>query len=101
MRLQDKVAIVTGGASGIGRAICELFAEEGARVVVADIDAEGGRKTERRINVTQGDATFAQTDVSREADVESTVRAAADAYGVRSFSPPLLDDCANVRMRTS
>ena len=45
MRLEGKNVIITGGASGIGRAICEVFAEEGARLTIADIDVEGGEQT--------------------------------------------------------
>ncbi len=81
MRLQDKAAIVTGGASGIGRAICELFAQEGAKVVVADIDVEGGQETVRLIDSSGGEAVFVKTDVSREGDVEAMVQAAVEAYG--------------------
>ena len=80
MRLRHKVAIVTGGASGIGRAICELFAEEGARVLVADIDEGGGRETVRRIAAGDGEATFSRTDISREAEVETMVESAVAAY---------------------
>ncbi len=81
MRLQGKTAIVTGGASGIGRAICELFAEHGARVAIADIDTDGGEETQRRITAAGGDAVFIRTDVSDEADVERMVAAAVAAYG--------------------
>lgn len=81
MRLRDKRAIVTGGAAGIGRAICELFAAEGARVAIADIDAAGGEETLARIRAAGGEALFATTDVSKESDVERMVKAAADAYG--------------------
>ncbi len=81
MRLQNKAAIVTGGASGIGRAICELFAAEGARLTIADIDAEGGAQTLASVRAAGGDAQFVATDVSKESDVERMVAAAADAYG--------------------
>lgn len=81
MRLENKVAIVTGGASGIGRAICELFAEEGARVAVADVDAQGGQETVRHIKSAKGEAFFVRTDVSREAEVEKMVQATVSAYG--------------------
>ena len=85
MRLDGKVAIVTGGAAGIGRAICELFADEGARVVVADIDADGGAETARRINSARGaageSAIFVETDVSRESDVARLVDAAVAEFG--------------------
>ncbi len=81
MRLQDKAAIVTGGASGIGRAICALFAQEGAKVVIADIDADGGQETMRLIDSSDGEAVFVETDVSREADVEAMVQAAVEAFG--------------------
>ena len=91
MRLRDKVAIVTGGASGIGRAICELFAEEGARVVVADIDDEGGEETLRRIKSAKGEGVFVRTDVSREADVEGLVQAAMEAYSTINI---LVNDAA-------
>ena len=67
MRLKNKVAIVTGGASGIGRAICVVFAEEGARLAVADIDAKGGEETVKAITAAGGQALFIQTDFSNEA----------------------------------
>ena len=81
MRLNGKATIVTGGASGIGRAICEVFAEEGARLTIADIDVEGGEQTLSTIRAAGGEAQFVATDVSKEADVEAMVRAAVDAYG--------------------
>lgn len=81
MRLSGKVAIVTGGGSGIGRAVCELFAQEGASVVVADTDPEGGQETTARIKSAGGEAIFVSTDVSKEAQVEELVRTALDAYG--------------------
>ena len=81
MRLRNKAAIVTGGASGIGRAICELFAAEGARLTIADIDAEGGAQTLASVRAAGGEAQFVSTDVSKEADVERMVAAAADAHG--------------------
>ncbi len=82
MRLAGKVSIVTGGGSGIGRAVCELFAQEGASVVVADTDPEGGRETTARIKSAGGEAVFVPTDVSQEPQVEELVRTALDAYGV-------------------
>ena len=81
MRLSGKVAIVTGGGSGIGRAVCELFAQEGASVVVADTDPEGGQETVARIKSAGGEAVFVPTDVSEESQVEELVRTALDAYG--------------------
>lgn len=81
MRLAEKVAIVTGGANGIGRAICKLFAEEGARVVIADIDTEGGAESASEIKSAGGEALFVETDVSDEANVERMVDSAVSAYG--------------------
>lgn len=81
MRLENKVAIVTGGAAGIGRAICELFAQEGAKIVAADIDVAGGEETARRIEESQGESLFVRTDVSNEDDVQAMVEATKAAYG--------------------
>ena len=81
MRLEKKIAVITGGASGIGAAICELFAREGARVVVADIDADGGAQTVSSIESDGGDAIFVKTDVSQEDEVSDLVTATLDSYG--------------------
>ena len=78
--LAGRVALVTGGASGIGRAAAELFAEQGAAVVVADLSSNG-EETVAAISAAGGEATFVQADVSVEADVEAAVRAARSAYG--------------------
>ena len=91
MRLEDKVAIVTGGSSGIGRAICELFAEEGARVAIADIDVDGGQETLRRIQAAGGEATFLRTDVSVEPQVEELVNSTVRAFGTVNI---LVNDAA-------
>src|SRR5262245_4942829 len=80
-RLKGKVALITGGGSGIGRATCLLFAREGAKVVVADYVAEGGNETVRRIQATGGEATFVQADVSKSTDVSSMVTTTVNTYG--------------------
>jgi NAD(P)-dependent dehydrogenase (short-subunit alcohol dehydrogenase family) len=73
MKLSGKVAIVTGAASGIGRASAVLFADEGARVVVADVDAQRGEETVAAIAERGKEAVFAQVDVSKEMDVNQMV----------------------------
>lgn len=80
-RLANKVAIVTGGAHGIGRAIAELFAEEGAWVLVADVDRDAGEAVVRGISESGGRADFSLTDVTKQTDVERTVQIAADRSG--------------------
>ncbi len=81
MRLRDKVAIVTGGASGIGRVTASLFANEGARVAVVDLDAEGGQATVEQIESAGGEALFIAADVSSEADVRDAVAATVARFG--------------------
>jgi len=80
-RLKDKIAIVTGGANGIGKAISELFAEQGAWVLVSDIDDEAGDKTVRGICEKGGAAEFCHADVSLPADVARAVAVPAARYG--------------------
>jgi len=80
MRLKQKVAIVTGGASGIGRATAELFAKEGARVAVADYQADPGREVVQSIKASGGEAFFVQVDVSDRSQVQSMVDATVEAY---------------------
>ena len=81
MKLENKVAIITGAGSGIGQATAILFAQEGAKVVVADYAPEGGRATVEQIRQNGGEAIFFETDVSKAADVERMVQATIDAYG--------------------
>lgn len=80
-RLQGRTAIVTGGASGMGRAVAQLFAAEGARVVVADVAVEGGEETAALIGKDGGEAQFVATDVSDAPAVARMVSAALSAYG--------------------
>jgi 3-oxoacyl-[acyl-carrier protein] reductase len=79
MRLKDKVAIVTGAASGFGRGIAELFAAEGAKVVIADLNGDGARAVAAAL--PKGTAIATQTDVTQKLDVEEMVRAAVKAFG--------------------
>jgi 3-oxoacyl-[acyl-carrier protein] reductase len=79
MRLRDKVAIVTGGGSGFGRGIAELFAADGAKVVVADINGQAGRSFVEALGPRRAIATT--TDVTKRADVDAMVAAAVEAFG--------------------
>ncbi len=81
MRLENKVALITGAGSGIGRSTAELFAREGAKVIVADYNADGGQQTVRSIKENGGEAIFVQADVSKSIEAQAMVRAAIDAYG--------------------
>jgi len=81
MRLSEKVAVVTGASSGIGRASAILFAKEGAKVVVADINDEGGEETVSRIKGAGSDAIFVHTDVSRADEIRQLVKTTVDTFG--------------------
>jgi 3-oxoacyl-[acyl-carrier protein] reductase len=81
MRLADKVAVITGAGSGIGRASAYLFAKEGAKVVVADIDDAGGKETVAAVEANGGEAIFVHTDVSVASEVEHMVKATIDRFG--------------------
>jgi NAD(P)-dependent dehydrogenase (short-subunit alcohol dehydrogenase family) len=81
MRLQDKVAIITGAGSGMGRVAAQMFAVEGAKIVVAEYDEKAGAETTDLVRAAGGEATFVQTDVSSESDAAAMVAAAKDRYG--------------------
>ncbi|MBV8770898.1 MAG: SDR family oxidoreductase [Deltaproteobacteria bacterium] len=80
-RFEQKVALVTGGASGIGRAAAVAFAREGANVVVADVETAGGEETVRMVRAAGGTAFFVQADVSRANEVERMVSQGMQTYG--------------------
>ncbi len=81
MRLQDKVALITGSAGGMGQAAAELFAREGASIIVTDIAADAGEQTARNIREAGGKAIFVQANVANEDDVQHLVRESIDAFG--------------------
>jgi NAD(P)-dependent dehydrogenase (short-subunit alcohol dehydrogenase family) len=80
-KLSGKVALVTGAASGIGRAAAQLFAAEGAKVVAADWDESQGAQVAEGIRASGGEAAFARVDVSQPEDVQAMIRTAVERYG--------------------
>jgi glucose 1-dehydrogenase len=81
MRFKDRVCLVSGGGSGIGKATCLRFAGEGGRVAVLDINDDGGNGTAEEITRAGGEALFVKTDVSDSGQVQAAVRAAVDRWG--------------------
>jgi 3(or 17)beta-hydroxysteroid dehydrogenase len=81
MRLGGKVAIVTGGAHGMGESEAMIFAREGATVVVADVDEAAGRQVAAKIGADGGKARFTRLDVTSESDWQEAVRSTTGAYG--------------------
>ncbi len=79
--VEGKVALVTGGGSGIGRQACLVFSREGARVVVCDVALEGGEETVSQIEQAGGQATFIKADVAQTAAVEALVAKTVETYG--------------------
>ena len=81
MRLPDKVAVITGAANGIGRAMALRFAGEGASIVLADKDTTQGERTAEEIRRQGGQALFHACDVGREEDIRATLFAAQERFG--------------------
>ena len=95
VRLKGKIAIATGAGLGIGQATAKMFANEGARVVVADVNEESGRETVALIRAVGGDARFTRVDVSRVEDTVRMVAFALETYGRLD----ILVNCAGIYTR--
>lgn len=80
-KLKGRVAIISGGGSGIGKATAFLFAQEGARVVIVDIDDKNGEKVAQAIKAKSGEAVFIKTDVSKGVQVQALVKKVLEDYG--------------------
>jgi NAD(P)-dependent dehydrogenase (short-subunit alcohol dehydrogenase family) len=81
MRLQNKVALITGAGSGIGRESALLFAQEGARIVVVDVNDEAGEKVVAEVREAGGEAVYAHADVSKSTEAEGMIRTAEESFG--------------------
>ena len=81
MRLENKIAVITGGGDGIGQASAVLFAKEGASVVIADMDPTRGMKTVDMIKNQNGESMFVEVDISKEDSIKNMVKKVVDAYG--------------------
>jgi NAD(P)-dependent dehydrogenase (short-subunit alcohol dehydrogenase family) len=81
MRLKDKVALITGASSGIGRETALLFASEGASIVAVDIDDKNGEKTVHDVQAQGGEATYVHADVSKAADCENMIKITEGTFG--------------------
>lgn len=79
--LKDKVALITGGSSGIGRAVALAWAREGAKVVVSDVDRSGGEQTADQVRAAGGEAFFIAADVGKPEDCEALVQGAVEKFG--------------------
>ena len=80
-RVKNKVAIVTGGASGLGKSSALLLAREGAKIVVTDIDEEGGKQVVQQIKKDGGEATFIKQDVAKEDEWKNVIETTLETYG--------------------
>ncbi|ULT58256.1 SDR family oxidoreductase [Neobacillus drentensis] len=81
MRLQNKIAVVTGAGSGMGKAIANLYAKEGAKVVVSDINIEAANSTVEDINSNGGQAIAVLANVAKEDDIQNLINTAVDTFG--------------------
>ena len=81
MRLENKVAVITGASSGIGEATALLFAEEGAKIMVVDINVDKGQNTVKQIKDGGGEAAFFHADVSKATDCEQMIAFGEQTYG--------------------
>ena len=79
--MSGRVALITGAGSGIGRAAAQLFAREGAKVVVVDIDDEAGQRTVALVEESGGEATFVHADVTVEREIKAMIAAATGEFG--------------------
>ena len=81
LKLEGKVALITGGSSGIGRTTALVFAREGAKVIIADVLIESGKETVQKIKSEGGEATFIKTDVSRAVEIMAMIDSTVATYG--------------------